>query len=202
MSAYSLIPLSPTEKLAKTHAILSVTGFLVLLPVGALIARYGRNFTRQYVPVIMFIPSIFTYGLSFSWFWAHMIFQLFIAGPIIFAGWSQGHQVHDMLKFPHSGTHKSIGVTLMILYIAQLIIGLFIHYVKIPSLFKGHRPPQNYIHVLLGIAIIALAAYEVSYFGVRSFHAYDRFDILSLGALRLVYRMVTVRGPTHHAFVG
>jgi hypothetical protein len=49
MSAIPSFPLTPVEKLAKTHAILCSVGFLVLLPLGALIARYGRNFTRQYV---------------------------------------------------------------------------------------------------------------------------------------------------------
>ena len=32
-----------------------------------------------------------------------------------------------------------------------------------PSFFRGHRPPQNYFHAVLGLAIIALAAYEVSF---------------------------------------
>jgi Eukaryotic cytochrome b561 len=113
-------------------------------------------------------PFVSTHDLCFSWFHVHTIFQLFFAGPVIFAGWSQGQQVHGMLKIPHlDDNHKNIGVVLMILYIAQLVIGLFIHYIKFPSLFKGRRPPQNYVHVLLGLAILALAAYEVSSFSVH-----------------------------------
>lgn len=67
----------------------------------------------------------------------------------------------------------------MILYIAQLVIGLFIHFIKMPSLFAGHRPPQNYVHVLLGIAILALAAYEVKMLWCLS-HAFGQvFDMSS-----------------------
>jgi len=32
-----------------------------------------------------------------------------------------------------------------------------------PSLFRGHRPPQNYFHAILGLVILALAAYQVHY---------------------------------------
>jgi hypothetical protein len=49
----------------------------------------------------------------------------------------------------------------MILYVIQLVLGLAIHILKTPSLFGGRRPPQNYFHVVLGIAILALAAYNV-----------------------------------------
>ena len=62
--------------------------------------------------------------------------------------------------------HRTIGQVLVFLYVAQVVIGLFIHYIKFPSLFGSHRPPQNYIHVLLGIAILALSAYNVSCFSL------------------------------------
>lgn len=46
-------PLQPLEIMAKNHAILATTGFLILLPVGVLVARYARTFT----PVYVVIPS-------------------------------------------------------------------------------------------------------------------------------------------------
>jgi hypothetical protein len=39
------IPLRPYQRLVVAHAILCVIGFLVLLPAGALLARYFRTFT-------------------------------------------------------------------------------------------------------------------------------------------------------------
>lgn len=49
------------------------------------------------------------------------------------------------------------------MYVIQLVGGIVIHYFKTPSLFRGHRPPQNYMHAILGLAIIALAFYQVHY---------------------------------------
>lgn len=80
----------------------------------------------------------------------------------------------------------------MILYIAQLVIGLFIHFIKMPSLFAGHRPPQNYVHVLLGIAILALAAYEVKMLWCLSHVFWTGLTCLPSGALGSVHRMVAV----------
>lgn len=62
------IPLLPFEKTARTHAILCVIGFLGLLPLGAITARYARTFTPL-------------------WFPAHMVIQIIIGKLIIFNYW-------------------------------------------------------------------------------------------------------------------
>lgn len=54
-----------------------------------------------------------------------------------------------------------VGIVIFSLYIGQVVIGVFIHFVRIPFPSLGHRPPQNYIHALLGLAILALASYQV-----------------------------------------
>lgn len=41
------VPLSMQEILARRHAILCSVGFLILLPLGVLLARYTRTFLRQ-----------------------------------------------------------------------------------------------------------------------------------------------------------
>ena len=56
---------------------------------------------------------------------------------------------------------QNVGVVIFALYIAQIVVGAFIHFVRIPVLFVGHRPPQNYFHALFGLAILAMAAYQV-----------------------------------------
>ena len=191
------IPLSPVENLAKTHAILCGTGFLVLLPLGALIGRYGRNFTRQYVND----PFSFSLQLtSYSWFWTHTIFQLLFAGPVIFAGFAEGNSVHGMLPRSerNAGVHGSIGQVLVILYVVQVVIGLFIHYIKFPSLFGGRRPPQNYVHVVLGISILALSAYNVSSLIIYSTFTHDgRFDLFVIKMYNGLYTEWLLLGGVH-----
>lgn len=141
----STTPLSPFEQTLKTHAIMCSLGFLVLLPIGVLIARLTRTFTNK-------------------WFYAHEIFQLILAGPIILVGWYFGHKAANTLgdgNFSH--THGRIGVTLLVGYVAQLALGIIIHQFKTPRLFGGRRPPQNYFHAILGLSILGLAAYQVHY---------------------------------------
>jgi hypothetical protein len=136
--------LSPLEKQIRTHALLSSVGFLVLLPAGALLARYLRTFARR-------------------WWRAHAAVQLLVAGPVIFAGWYYGHKTAAQLQSgDYNDPHKKIGLALLVLYVAQLALGAFVHAVKLP-LRGGHRPPQNYAHAVLGLAILALAAYQVHY---------------------------------------
>lgn len=54
-----------------------------------------------------------------------------------------------------------MGLALLILYLGQLLIGTFIHFVKFPSFFRGRRSPQNYFHAVLGLIIIILAQVQV-----------------------------------------
>ena len=45
-------------------------------------------------------------------------------------------------------------------------LGAFIHYVRVFRVsfpFGSRRPPQNYIHALLGLTILTLAEYQVLY---------------------------------------
>ncbi|KII84247.1 hypothetical protein PLICRDRAFT_179510 [Plicaturopsis crispa FD-325 SS-3] len=139
------VPLLPVEVLARRHALLSSIGFLILLPLGVLVTRYLRTFTAR-------------------WWFGHWIIQFLISGPVIFAGWAYGHQTTMTLGTPNfMDIHQKIGVVLLILYLAQLVLGAVIHFFKTPSLFSGRRPPQNYLHAVLGLVILALAAYQVHY---------------------------------------
>ncbi|KAK0489542.1 hypothetical protein EDD18DRAFT_1081321 [Armillaria luteobubalina] len=143
MSQFSNLPLTPIEQQLKTHAILSTTGFLILLPVGVLVPRYTRTYTNRWFPI-------------------HLVVQLCISAPIIFAGWGLGHKSAGQLGLPHfTDPHQKTGLALLILYILQLVLGLGIHWVKIR--WVARRPPQNYVHVFLGLVILALAAYQVHY---------------------------------------
>jgi len=137
--------LTSLEVHARNHALLCSIGFLILLPLGALVPRYTRT-------------------LRYKWFHAHWPIQFLIAGPIIFAGCALGHQTTSMLETGHfQDPHQKIGLSLLILYVVQLSIGVFVHFFKLPELFRGYRPPHSYFHVFLGLTIIILAQYQVHY---------------------------------------
>ncbi|EIN04623.1 hypothetical protein PUNSTDRAFT_75977 [Punctularia strigosozonata HHB-11173 SS5] len=147
MSSFKL-PFTPIESRARTHALLSSIGFLILLPLGVLLARYARTFTSR-------------------WWWAHGLIQFVVSGPVILAGWAYGYQTTQRLFTGGNwvDTHKKIGLALLVLYLFQVFFGLFVHFLKFPRFARTplHRPPQNYLHAILGLAILALAAYQVHY---------------------------------------
>jgi len=97
------------------------------------------------------------------WLYVHWTIQFIIAGPIIFTGWALGYQLAGDLGVSgfKASVHQKIGLSLLILYIVQIILGPTIHWVKMRSIFRGHRPPLNYLHVVIGLSILALASYQV-----------------------------------------
>ncbi|KAH9975367.1 hypothetical protein BGW80DRAFT_1169461 [Lactifluus volemus] len=130
---------------ARAHAILASVTFLVVLPLGVLIPRYFRTFTTK-------------------WWIAHWVFNGFVAFPLIIASWVKAVKA--------SGTggpldhHQKIGTIIFCLYIIQIIIGAFVHFVRIPFPLILHRPLSNYVHALLGLTIIAMSAYQVCSHGL------------------------------------
>ncbi|KAH9062332.1 hypothetical protein EDB87DRAFT_1673828 [Lactarius vividus] len=141
--AFANFGLSEYEKRVRDHGLLAAIAFLVIIPVGVLIPRYLRTFTNR-------------------WFWGHSIPNFLISGPLVFAAWAMGSKAHDLTDAPMDH-HKRIGYVIFGLYIGQVVLGAFIHSIRIPLPFLGHRPPQNYIHALLGLAILAMANYQVHY---------------------------------------
>ncbi|KAH9485363.1 Cytochrome b561 and DOMON domain-containing protein [Psilocybe cubensis] len=116
-SSFSEPPLLPYQKLIVAHAIMCTVGFLFLLPLGALLARYLRTF----------IPT---------WFQSHWIVQFALGGPVILIGIILGIAAVSQSKAMHlDDDHKN------------------------PN--RVRRPPQNYLHAVVGLAIIGLAFYQV-----------------------------------------
>jgi len=147
VSAPAVIRLSPAARIARDHAVLASIAWLIILPLGVLVARYLRTFTRK-------------------WFWGHAVIQLVIAAPIFYAGWARGYRFADFAGLHFFDTHTKIGLAMLVLYTIQLVLGLFIHYIKFPALMAripGGRTPQNYLHVALGIALLALGTFQVHY---------------------------------------
>jgi hypothetical protein len=135
------IPLTSEQKLILAHAIISTIGFLLLLPVGAFIARYLRTFT----PI---------------WFKGHSTVQLFIAGPVIIIGVALGIRAVVQMDNVHlNDVHKKWGVAIFVLYFVQCALGAIIHTWKPKNSLR--RPAQNYLHAIMGLVIIGLAFYQV-----------------------------------------
>ncbi|KAG8825761.1 hypothetical protein FRC17_008545 [Serendipita sp. 399] len=160
---FQLPPLLPYQKMLMGHAILSGVGFLIVLPIGALIGRWVRNFTT-------------------TWFKGHWFFQAVLGIPIIWSGWflavagiisKEGRHFDD--------THKVLGLVLIGAYTLQLLLGVHIHFFKprrrpLPPatmnqnvaqlMTTSHRPLLNYVHAVVGLSIIALSFYQV-YLGIN-----------------------------------
>ncbi|KAF9531597.1 hypothetical protein CPB83DRAFT_76559 [Crepidotus variabilis] len=138
------IPLLPYQRMIIAHAVFCGLGFLIFLPAGALLARYMRTF----------VPGPI-------WFRTHAILQFAIAGPMIIIGIILGISAVNSAHARHlNDAHKRWGIAIFVLYLAQCGLGAFIHWVKKQNRVK--RPPQNYIHAVFGLAIIAFSGYQVN----------------------------------------
>lgn len=136
-------PLTTSQKFIVAHAILFALAFMLLLPVGALFARLLRT-------------------SSTFWFKAHWIVQFYLTAPVIILAFAfsvaavqqaGGAQAH------FNDTHKRLGLAICLLYVVQCTLGAVIHFVKDPN--RARRPPQNYLHAVLGLATIGLALAQV-----------------------------------------
>ncbi|KAJ7773968.1 hypothetical protein B0H16DRAFT_1304278 [Mycena metata] len=141
----STFPLSPFENKARIHAHIMFFGYLIALPLGIFIPRYLRTFFR-------------------GWFWPHAIMNFFVTGPLIFTGFALGYQTTTTSGLPHfTDPHQKAGLALFIMYLIQICLGAFIHWIKFPFRFPGGRHPQNYLHAILGLSIIGLASWQTHY---------------------------------------
>lgn len=131
---------SSAEMVVLAHAIVCAVAFLVIMPAGALLARYYRTFSP-------------------TWFKGHWILQFGISAPFVLAGAILAFSISHVGGPKVWNTHTQVGVLLFSLYVVQCMLGSIIHFWK-PKNMKG-RPPQNYAHAVLGITIIALAFFQV-----------------------------------------
>ncbi|KAJ7467036.1 hypothetical protein FB451DRAFT_1259939 [Mycena latifolia] len=134
------IPFTPQQRMILAHAIFCVIGFALLLPVGVMVARYLRTFTP-------------------TWYTGHWIAQFALSGPVILIGVVLGFQSAGKFGYTLWDDHKKTGVVVFALYLAQCVVGAFIHYVKPKHSTK--RPFQNYFHAVFGLAIIGLGLYQI-----------------------------------------
>ncbi|KAL0071593.1 hypothetical protein AAF712_001450 [Marasmius tenuissimus] len=137
-------PYTLHEMLVLGHGILLSLGFLVLLPVGSLAARWTRTITP-------------------TWFKVHRVSNYLLGLPVILIGWLLGPiAVFDAQASHFLDTHQICGLVLFGLYLLQILLGRYIHArnhsANRPA--KPH-PPSNILHACYGLTIIALAFLQV-----------------------------------------
>ncbi|KAF7974921.1 hypothetical protein HWV62_10953 [Athelia sp. TMB] len=148
------------------HGVLCTVGFLGLLPLGVLVARWTRTFTPHWFTSHWVIQSVLSgpiivAGVALG---IHAVdeSQSLLSGPIIVAGVALGiHAVDESHGMHLDDTHKKLGIALFVLYFAQLAFGALIHFVRVASAGPARRPPQNYAHAIMGLLILALAGWQV-----------------------------------------
>jgi len=141
--------LNRIEKVIVLHAFCVSLGFLVLLPAGSLIARWGRSFTPK-------------------WFKAHWVTNMVLALPVITLGVLLGPvivYIKPTFRIHLANAHEVCGVILLFLYYAQVALGRYIHeqrnrLAEIGPITRPH-PPLNILHICCGVSIIGLAFFQV-----------------------------------------
>ena len=158
-------PYSLHEMLVLGHGFLLSVGFLVILPVGSLVARWTRTITP-------------------TWFKVHRFSNYLLGLPVIAIGWLLGplavfdaqashfldtHQVNSpQLIYPVValliGPCQICGLVLFGLYLLQILLGRYIHARNhSPNRPAKAHPPSNILHACFGLTIIALAFLQVNY---------------------------------------
>jgi hypothetical protein len=91
---------SKLQKQVKAHGAVQVFGWGVLLPIGAMVARYAR-------------------GYDPAWFYIHVTFQM-VGFIFIIAGVATGVHLAKSIDTPGLSGHKGLGIFLFILAILQV----------------------------------------------------------------------------------
>jgi len=137
------------EKLIILHGFLVSLGFLVILPTGSLIGRWGRSFTSR-------------------WFKAHWISNMVFALPVITFGVLLGPAIvysKESFRIHFANAHEICGMVLLFMYYAQVLLGRYIHnrrnrLAQLGPITRNH-PPLNILHIVLGVSIIGLAFFQI-----------------------------------------
>jgi hypothetical protein len=137
------------EKLIVLHGFFVSLGFLVILPAGSLIGRYGRAFTPK-------------------WFHAHMVSNFYVAFPVITLGVLLGPALvysKESFRTHFINGHEIYGAVIFAFYCLQVLLGRYIHerrvqLAKLGPITRNH-PPLNIVHIGLGVSIITAAFFQV-----------------------------------------
>ncbi|XP_024369632.1 cytochrome b561 and DOMON domain-containing protein At3g61750 isoform X2 [Physcomitrium patens] len=176
---------SKLEKRVKTHGALQVFGWGVLLPIGAIVARYAR----EYDP---------------AWFYIHATFQL-IGFIFIIAGVATGVALAKDVEVPGLNGHKGLGLFLLILAILQVLAVVFR-----PKKDSNTRKYWNWYHWWVGRLALFLACINV-FVGLNlsngerklrvSYIVLLAFELVAFAILETIYWVRWNRAPANSSGV-
>jgi hypothetical protein len=126
----------PLDGKKKTHGILNVIGWGVLLPLGAIIARYAKGFDPQ-------------------WFYMHAAFQITGYG-LILAGLVTGVDLQDEIAGVDIGLHRGLGILIFVLATVQISAVLYR-----PDTNHKLRRYWNWGHWWFGRIALVIAAINI-----------------------------------------
>ncbi|OMO82799.1 Cytochrome b561, eukaryote [Corchorus olitorius] len=145
-------PSSSRNKGKIVHGVLCTFGWGFLIPIGALVARYGKQYLGQ----------------GPAWFYIHIACQCIgyllglvggIIGILLWKGVFGGGSIHGI------GSHQYIGIVLLCLGVIQVIVGFFFR----PQKEDKKRIYFNVFHYLIGYGSIGLSIANV-FLGFKLVH--------------------------------
>ncbi|KAK6780147.1 hypothetical protein RDI58_022331 [Solanum bulbocastanum] len=128
---------SPYGNLRRSHGVLNMLSWGILIPIGVMVARYFR----QYDPI---------------WFYSHTTIQS-LAFLLGFVGIVCGFLLEDRLS-AHVDKHKALGIFILVLACLQVIA-----FLVRPEKESKVRKYWNWYHYTLGRVLIILAAANIFY---------------------------------------
>ncbi|KAJ4488215.1 hypothetical protein J3R30DRAFT_3695951 [Lentinula aciculospora] len=136
------LPYAAHELIIFGHGFLLSIGMLVLLPAGALVARWTRTYTEK-------------------WFRLHKLLNFMIALPVILVGWILGpFAVFNAQAIHFKDSHQIYGVFMLVIYLLQLSLGRYIH-ARRGLANRSMHAPSNILHVCLGFVVIGAGFFQV-----------------------------------------
>ncbi|KAJ6541609.1 hypothetical protein B0H19DRAFT_1268591 [Mycena capillaripes] len=167
------------DKFIVVHAVLACVATLITAPAAILIGRYFRgrrwwfntHLTLQTMSLVLIVPSV-ALGLQ-----------------------SIGHNHHgSQLTGAKADPHHDLGLSILILFLVQFLVGVIAHYTHAAAPAKGStfptlttpKNPLRHVHVVFGVVMTALM-----YAGVKT--GMDEWDDVADNAtkvpkgIRIVY---------------
>ncbi|KAI5450295.1 hypothetical protein NCC49_003206 [Naganishia albida] len=129
------------KRMMRAHAVFMTLAWAVTAPIAVLFARFGR-------------------GTFAQWVKCHQWIQIGLTTSFTLVGFSLAVAAIRVREGKHfTGPHENFGLLLVLLLLFQIASGLFIH--KLYNPLRTHRPPRNFLHMIVGCLLLIGGLVEV-----------------------------------------